>query len=633
MKKSRSSTAPIKSVRNVGAVDIPELPLNGKTAIKSTRRQKGIVNSQRSEKTPKKTKFDYHTINSRIGTIKIPNVAQEKKVIEKREPQSVEYMSEIEEEEDFPDEVSIFATLSLLKTMEPEVIMQCLSSIPIFLRTLEMDGKLDESIISSVSLILESSELTTFVNNLVIETNVFQAISQCETIQDIEATIPKVIPILKCIVWEKTYNSNYFFSQTLSELLPIEQSIIGHCFKINDDIVTSDPGDHPNFSVDRDLPIMRGIESMILLPVKDVNDDIVCVIQCGGLYDQKNNQVPFNNYYTETLKIAKTIVQKRIFAKFKSRIIPSNISGAFTELDFSTIQYTLNKITSYIQKIVPCESCEIYLFDDRYKKMTRLNDGKEFDSQTGGIAFQAGLTQDLLNIPHGQHNPSYNQDIDGRFVNKSIIAKSFFITRGHYIVAFRAKLKMPIFSNEDADFMQSAAPIIFDAIKVSTYVQKESDDAKSKMKSTNIIHATYSALSVVARDGVDPWIAARQAANAFFGTSKFFIAIFDGRSMNFLPTAVKWPFDECVSGIAYNYREITRGKQGGENFPEKLYSDLGVNAHNSIAFPFRRNAKIAGSIEVIDPIVPDIDEESTHLFGCLIANIFDKVLSKRNSIV
>lgn len=613
--------------------EIPGLTIPGFKKIKSPRRttnsKKSSLSLSKTSKTRSKSKLDYHCINSRIGALRIPNkTRKEAEVVERKvNCQVSEECEEAEEEEQSP--VAVFATFSLLKTIDPDSIITCISQIPIFLRTLDIDGKLDHSIVTSVSMSLSSDEIGLFVRNMTNEINYFNGVNNCKTTKEVEETIKTLIPIQKAYVWIKAENSDFIFNDTLNELLPVKKSIIGYCLLNNDDIVTEDPGDHKGFYLDNDLTLLRGVKSMVLLPIRDVNDNVVAVLQCCGLCDQfGGEQISFSNYFVETLKIMRNIIQKQIFIKYRDSTLPCVFAKMFNDVDLSTVDLAIKTISKFIAKQIPCEAADFYTFDDRNKKMTCLNDGSVYDSETGGIAYQAGITKELINVPHGANNQFFKQEIDGKYVNRSIIAKSFFMSREHYVIALRARWNLPVFIDDDIYFMTSTAKTLFDLIHVASCAEDKARTLSSVKKQAMLIHAAYNAMSNYAANGTDPWLTVPLACEEFFGTRTFFITVFDGRNMYFFPAGVKWPFDACLAGTAYNYRELTYAKEGDEIFSKELYEKLGVNANKSVAFPFRRNGKVAGAIEVVNQRVESVDDEMAKMFGNLCANVFEKILLK-----
>jgi hypothetical protein len=130
------------------------------------------------------------------------------------------------------------------------------------------------------------------------------------------------------------------------------------------------------------------------------------------------------------------------------------------------------------------------------------------------------------------------------------------------------------------------------------------------------------AMAAVAETGCDRWTAVSQAATRFFGCTQFFLALFDGRNMQFTPSGVKCRFEDCTAGIAYNYRETVFGRESDprSKFNPELYQKIGVgDCKETMAFPYRAGGKVAGAIEVINPTEKSLGVTEQQLFSNLIA--------------
>jgi hypothetical protein len=130
------------------------------------------------------------------------------------------------------------------------------------------------------------------------------------------------------------------------------------------------------------------------------------------------------------------------------------------------------------------------------------------------------------------------------------------------------------------------------------------------------------AMGVVAETSSDRWTPVGRAAKRFFGCNQFFLALFDGRNMPFMPSGVKCRFEDCTAGIALNYHETVfgRGSDPRWKFNPDLYHRMGVgNCTEMMAFPYRAGGKVAGAIDVIHPTEKNVEVTEQELFSHLIA--------------
>ena len=380
----------------------------------------------------------------------------------------------------------LYLSFDLLKTMTPKNCVRYLNQSPLFLKTMVAEGRLDPDIISSVTLSLTQNELQAFVQNMTQELNIFSAIHLCDTFQDAEEQILNIIPLTKVIIWTKPEYADYVYSPTLKTVLTMGNSIVCCPFTDKQDMVTGDPGDHPGFNINHDLPLLRTSRSMMLLPVLWPNGEISSIIQCIGFKDPSTEeQVEFTSYYIEALKIIRDILQKKFFSQIPEKVVPSNVPCIFSELEKCSLSATVVQITKYLQNEIPCENAELFEFDDRTKILTRLNDMTKYDSEKGGISYQAALSQNPINIPHGIAVETLKNEIDQKSSNKSILTTSIFYHRQHFVVTLRGKPNSPAFNSFDSQLITSLTPLICDSLKLSNWLEKQNKDiakVKEEMK-------------------------------------------------------------------------------------------------------------------------------------------------------
>ncbi|EAX91716.1 hypothetical protein TVAG_384400 [Trichomonas vaginalis G3] len=569
------------------------------------------INAEFSERSAR-AKTSYKKVPTRISNLNIRDIVQPFK----EEPKDV-----VEKEEKNETEVvnsSIFLTFDLLKAMTPKRCINYLTQTPIFLRTMFMEGYLDSEIVSSVALSLTQSELQKFMINMTQELNFYSAIQTCQTIPELEAHIPKLISMQRITIWTKMDNSNYLTSQTLKAVLPLDQSCVGVPFLHKDDYNTGDPGNFQNFSISNDLPLLRGVKSMLLLPITFFDDEVVAVLQCVGLKNPiTEEQMEFTPYYFEVFKIVRDLIQKRFFSVPTYRVVPSNVSNIFSEVETSSVSHTAKMISKFFTMTIPCEQCDLFEFDDRYRCLIRLSDGERFGEVEGGVSFQAGISPSIVNVPHGQVHEKLSEVLDGKFANRSILSRSLQQGRAHYVITLRAKPNAPSFSNQDSKLVSEMTPLICDALKLATFLQDQKNEKKEIQHERDILDAAIDTISAISTTGVDKYTALLGTAKKLFGCTEMFICIFDGRYMRYFPTDVKCKFEDCAAGQAYNYRETvwTRANDTKQRYLPQLYDQLKVKRETSICFPYRANGRVVGSIEMINPTRMELDKSEEKIFG------------------
>lgn len=558
----------------------------------------------------KQTKTPYHAIPSRLGAYNIQRKLDHPfKTPENEEP------SEPDADTPIPGDGKLFVTFDLLKTMTPRNCVKCLSSAPIFMRTMYLEGKLDPDIVSSVSLSLTQSELQKFMLNMTQEINFFVSLNSCQTIAEAEEKLLSLVPMKQATIWVRSDFSKYIVSPTTKEALMLGQTVLTEGFEKSADIVMSDPANHAGFSVDYDLPLLRGIKSMLVLPISGPSGDIVAVLQCCGFQNALSEaQTQFTDYYVDVLKIARDIIQKKLFSNPVPRTVPSNIGNIFSDIDKHSVSMTATHICKYLQSAFPCEAAELFEFDEKYRCLVRLTDGVRLGEAGGGISFQAALSSTPINLPNCQAHPSFNREIDGKFVNKSILTKAIYSGRERFVVTLRAKPTLPSFMPRDVKLLQELGTVICDAIKLSKWLEAKAQDREKTEREMKMLNVISESLHSVAVAGTERWEAVKKAAKDFFDCDTFFVCLFDGRYMKYTPSDVKCKFEECPSGTAFNYRETVIISEEDDKFNAGLYRQLGVECKKSLSFPYRCNGRVAGAIEVINPKKSDITSDDQKLF-------------------
>jgi hypothetical protein len=521
----------------------------------------------------------------------------------------------------------LFVNFDLLKTMTPRNCLKCLSSTPLFLRTLCLEGRLDPDLVSSVALSLTQSELQKFMLNMTEEVNLYCALNACQSIPEIEEQMVALIPIDRATVWIKSESSNFVMSQTMKESLEVGQTILTEAFENKQDIVMGDPGNFRGFSVDFDLPLLRGVQSMMLLPIANPNDEVVAVLQCCGFKNEVAAvQSEFPPYYIDVLRIVRDLAQRKFFSAPLPRTVPSNISNVFTDIENCSLQKTSRALCKFLQNAFPCELAELFEFDDRYRVLIRLTDGQRFLEGEGGVSFQAGIIAATINVANNQNHPQFRKEIDGQLVNHAILSRSLHQGRDHFVVTLRAKPNLPAFTTNDVKLLGELSPVVCDTLRLARWLERRDQERTQSLRDLALLNLCCESLACVASQGLDRWATVQAAAKQIFDCETLFICLFDGRYMKFFPTEVQCKFEECAAGTAYNYRDsvVTSVDDDKAKVNPPLYRLLGVQLESSLAFPYRVNGKVAGAIEIINPKKSDVTVEVQKLFSnlcsCIMCN-------------
>lgn len=526
----------------------------------------------------------------------------------------------------------ILFSFDLLKTMTPKNCIRYLDANPLFLRTMVLEGKLDPEIVSSVAVSLTQNELQKFIQNMTNELNYYSSFYTCNSLQDCEEKIVNLIPMTKATIWVKASTGNFLQSYSLKQVLMTGKSICWKPFEDKQDLILGDPGNHPNFNIDFDLPLLNGTKSLMLLPILSVAGEVVAVIQLVGFKKVDGEQaLEFPPYYQEVLKIVRDIITSKFFGEHDIGTLPSSISNVFNDIDKCSESSTAQQITRFLKDSFPCEGADIFKVDDDANVIVRLTDGKVFNSETGGISYEASKTNQIINLPHVVASQQCKTDIDTALSNRSILSRSVIQSRFHFVITLRAKPNAPSFNPKDSRMLVDISPVVCDAIKLAKWLEDQTNEmntVKTEMKLMKVLNET---MTKVANEGMDRWEAMKSASKEYFGCEKFFVSMFDGRYMKFLPSEVKYKFEECTAGSAYIYRDAFWGDPSNEKskFNPQLYQDLGVECQKTFCFPYRSGGRVAGAIELIDPTEQSIPQEAQKLFGTLCACLLSGMATKQ----
>lgn len=588
----------------------------------------------------------YHTIQSSIGEIAIPDPPKVRKITihnVTREPSVLdEYETSYSDDNDKftfepqyqKNDQEVYLTLSFLKTAASQLkISSLLEATPLFFRTLYQDGSLDPELISSISVSLLPIDLRRFISNYSQEVNFFNAISNCQDAYNIEEILCKLLPITRATLWARTENSEYIISKTMNEVLPINRSIVGYSLLKNIDIVTGDPGNSPGFVIDVDMPLLRNCKSMMLLPIL-TSGQPVAVLQVVGFQNLISKvQINFPPYHIELLKIVRNILQNRFYNIEPTRRVPVQVTTVFNEIEMANIQTISRRFCKIFQDLIPCDIAEIFEYNEVSKKIIRLTDSSTFDKSTGGISYAAALITEAISVPHAKKHPLFNNSIDGLLTNRSILSKSYFDNRNHYIITLRAKWKSPAFIPRDLEIVDEIAPVMCETLKLSKQINNRNEQFNTFKRKCQVIEIVNKTLSLFVNSTNDHWVDFQEFVNQVFDCEKCFVCIFDGENMKFNPTDISFPFNKCIAGESYNYRESRKlnvdpirsnskndNNANVDDFDLSIYSQLGVKVNTSFAFPYRSFKKVVGSIELINPD-PKLLDEFAQKMACIVCSL------------
>jgi hypothetical protein len=292
-----------------------------------------------------------------------------------------------------------------------------------------------------------------------------------------------------------------------------------------------------------------------------------------------------------------------------------------------SLQKTSQQICRFLQNAVPCEIAEIFEFDDHHRTMVRLTDGTQYIGSDGGVSYQAGISAAVINVANNQTHPHFRKEIDGQLVNRALLSRSLHHGREHFVVTLRAKPNLPAFTTVDVRLLGELSYLICDALHLARWLESRERDRLETAHKMQLLSLCCSSLTSVAAQGTDRWATVMSVAKQLFVCETLFICLFDGRFMKFYPTDVQCKFEECAAGAAYNYRDTVSMSVADEKSRTNpgLYRQLGVRADSSISFPYRVNGRVAGAIEIINPLRTDVSTEEQKLFSnfcsCLMSHI------------
>jgi hypothetical protein len=571
----------------------------------------------------------YHTIPSRIGVLAFledPPKARTLSSIRQSKPTPEVVVSEnCPTPEKAVIGVNVYLTFAVLNTLTPQKISQLLDKVPIFLRTLYTDKQLDPELIAKIGIRLLTGDLERFVLNMTQETHFYNRIEECNSLKEMESLLCELIPLERATIWVQTQNPDFLLSESLVEIIPIRESIVGFSAISKQDIVSNDPSAHPGFNVDFDIALLRGFQSMVLLPIVNTDETTSAVLQCVGFFNQvSHKQIPFSEYFVEVLKIVRNLIQQKFFAIDNPSKLPALIVSILHQFEDTSLRQLVCRFSRFIQDSVPCDIAEIFEFNDTDSILTRLNDGKQFTEATGGVSFFAARQSDPICLHHGAIDSRLNPTIDWIIANRSILSFSLFTARFHFVVTLRAKTKSPAFLPRDLQFLRELSPFLCETLSFSLHLEITTKHDIDFLRRRHIAQTISTAMSKLVESMSNVWVLFKDTARQLFEAEDCFLCELHGIDMKYLPIGLRCPFDSCPAGSAFNSRQIITFERDDDS-PMEIYTRMNLKINRVIAFPYRSRGNVVGSIELINPKAGSVDEFSSEVFASFASFLFPRI--------
>lgn len=433
------------------------------------------------------------------------------------------------------------------------------------------------------------------------EMNLFSVLSSSKNPIDFSNNLMLYGGFLSTNVWTIHDQPEFLISESLKSIIPIEESVVGQCIINQQDLILGDPSNHPGFSIVHDLPLLRGVEALGLLPIFNHADKVIAILQIA-------QNTSFNSYTSSLVKLIRDLLTKLFYKSLPTFQIPSESLSLFTDIDKSSITLTASYICKFLQTSIKCEMAEIYELNGQQRTMIRLTDSQVFSEEEDKVVFNC-IKQ--INYPHGYEHGQ------GPYGKKSLFVKSMRQGSNHYILALRGKMLSQVFTPEDIQLVSNVTPLICSTLKLVKWLESEKIQKQNIQNQISEHHCLGDILNSIASNS-DPYQSLLIGAKALFDCETFFYCIFDGRNMCYHPLDIKLKFEDCLAGRAFNYRQgVWFHKQDNQNFERAFYNNVGLIWRQSFAFPYKAGGKVIGAIEIINPQKTEISIESQTLFGNL----------------
>jgi hypothetical protein len=178
---------------------------------------------------------------------------------------------------------------------------------------------------------------------------------------------------------------------------------------------------------------------------------------------------------------------------------------------------------------------------------------------------------------------------------------------------------------KDLSMVRDISPLICETLRLSESLGHRVAGIEAFRRQCEVVSIACRSITKFIETSVEPTKILRDTATQLFGSETCFVCEFTGSEMIYYPTTVSWPFDDCVSGRAFNYRELSMTEYGDLNPAPALYNGLGVKVHRVVAFPLRRRGKIVGAFELVNPDPNTADEFARETIATLGVLFFPRI--------
>jgi hypothetical protein len=270
-----------------------------------------------------------------------------------------------------------------------------------------------------------------------------------------------------------------------------------------------------------------------------------------------------------------------------------------------------------------CQAVNIYQYFPRGRRIVDLNDGTENRDMAGGVAYIAAVKNRPIFVAHVIGRQFNLADVDRKFANCSILARSFGHEGRSYVFVLRSKWLQPSFLPEDLTTLESIGRVLAQCLFLADKVQSKINEGAALARLADVERSACDALDRWVIDSAARWDIVNDTAHKLYGTDRCLVAVYEGGVMHYLSTNVRAKFDECIVGKAFNYRELMWDRSGEESELkcEELYRQLGVEIKKSVAFHIAVDGKVRAAIELINPDRENIDDQARQILTSL-ASLF-----------
>ena len=130
-------------------------------------------------------------------------------------------------------------------------------------------------------------------------------------------------------------------------------------------------------------------------------------------------------------------------------------------------------------------------------------------------------------------------------------------------------------------------------------------------------------------EGWIPYDALQEVGRDLCHCKQILVSFFDGRSMNFVGVGKSLRFEECPSGLAFNYRRTiaVNAKTVSERYHPEIDADEFVA---SVSVPFSMGGCVVGAVEIVDPEESSIPDEAISILCTICGALIDPPKARLN---